>query len=49
MMDSQVIKGLNFHAYNSRVKIVAQEERTKRQEHLGDTSFGCSVSYLRGK
>lgn len=36
MMDSQIIKGLNFHAYNSRVKIAAQEERTKRQEHLGD-------------
>lgn len=36
MMDGQVIRGINFHACDSRVEIAAQEERRKIQEHFGD-------------
>lgn len=43
MMDGQGIRGIHFHACNSRVKIAAQEERRKRQEHLGDTTVSVVV------
>lgn len=43
MMDGQVIRGINFHACDSRVKTAAQEERRKRQEHLGDTTVSVVV------
>lgn len=43
MMDGQVIRGIHFHACNSRVKIAVQEERRKRQEHLGDTTVSVVV------
>lgn len=36
MMDGQIIGEINFHACDSRVKIAAQEEKRKRQEHFGD-------------
>lgn len=35
-MDGQVIRGINFYAYDSRVKIAAQEESRRRWEHFGD-------------
>lgn len=45
-MDGQVIRGINFYAYDSRVKIAAQEE-SRRWEHFGDITVQVVILVVK--